>query len=402
MRRPLRVAFVAPQILSWLGPDGTAAAAGGAERQQALLARELARRGVDVSFVTLDTDGFGEGESHVAPSGADFSFRVHRACRPSDGFPFIRFFHPRLTSLWRALRAADADVYYQRCAGMLTGVVGSFCRTHGRGFVFSSAHESDCDPRTLAIRNPRDRALYFMGLRRASAVIAQTEDQRRLFRERLSIDAIVIRNAAVAKERPAGSSPRRHVLFVAALRPWKRPEWFIELARRMPGTPFVMAGGAEPGRAGYARRVREAAAHVPNLRHLGALSPSEIEALQREALAFVSTSEREGFPNTTLEAWAAGTPVFSATDPDSCIARSGGGAVAPDLDGLARCVAAGLENPDSLALCGERGRAHLALHHGPAASAETLLFVLEGAALRGAGASLGRKTASRAGEGALR
>lgn len=393
MSRPLRVAFVAPQILPWLAPEA-GPAAGGAERQQLLLARELASRGVEVSFVAFDSGGAAERPGTAA------GFRVHRACSLGAGVPFLRFFHPRLTSLWRALREADADVYYQRCAGMLTGVVGTFCRRHGRGFVFASAHETDCDPAALPIRNPRDRALYFHGLRLAHAVVAQTEEQRALFRDRLSIDAAIVRNAAVARPLPAAPpGGRRHVLFLAALRPWKRPEWFVELARRAPGTPFVMAGGDEPRRAGYARALREAAARVPNLTVLGAVPPGRALDLQAAALAFVSASEREGFPNTTLEAWSSGTPVFAAADPDSCIAASGGGVVAPDLETLSRELLAALGDGTRLAAMGDRGRAHVLAHHDPSLAAGSLLAVLEDAARRGAGA---RRPAPGRAEGALR
>jgi len=372
--RPLRVAFVALEALPLLR-SGASGAPGGAERQQVLLARELLALGAEVSFVTFDADRRG-----TAPEIAD-GIEIHRACAPDAGLPVVRFLYPRLTSIWGALDRAGADVYYQRCAGMLTGVVAAFARRRGRGFVFSSAHESDCDPAALMVKNPRDRALYFHGLSRADAVVAQTEEQRRLFRERLGIEAEVVRNACPRREsRP--TAPGRHVLFLAATRPWKRPEWFLEIARAFPGVRFLMAGAPAPRGAHYARAIAAQASAVPNVEWAGPVPPEAAARLVRDAILLVSTSRAEGFPNTTLEAWAARRPVVSATDPDGCIAASGGGLVAPTLDGLVAAVGRALSDEEGLAAMGERGFAHAREHHDPRRCAGELLDVLLRAANR--------------------
>ncbi len=45
---------------------------------------------------------------------------VYKMHKPDEGIPVLRFVHPRLTSLWRALKRVNADVYYQRTAAVHT------------------------------------------------------------------------------------------------------------------------------------------------------------------------------------------------------------------------------------------------------------------------------------------
>src|ERR1051325_2175648 len=113
----MHVCFVAPQAWPVLAADSKIGKVGGAEVQQSILARLLAAHGYRVSMICLD---YGQPERALIDG-----ITVHKAYRPDEGVPLLRFVHPRLTAMWRALREADADVYYTRTAGMLAGVGGA-------------------------------------------------------------------------------------------------------------------------------------------------------------------------------------------------------------------------------------------------------------------------------------
>ena len=140
---------------------------GGEEVQQTLLARALARRGHRVSMVVAD---YGQ------PDGTQWQgVTTYRTYAPGDGLPGLRFLHPRWTSLNAALGRADADVYYVSPAGAQLGQVVLFAHRAGRRVIFRSAHDANCDPKTLMIQYRRDRWLYNYGLRRADAVLDLVE-----------------------------------------------------------------------------------------------------------------------------------------------------------------------------------------------------------------------------------
>lgn len=307
-RRP-HLCFVAPEAWAALSGDTRVSVIGGAEVQQSLLARLFARRGYRVSMICLD---YGQPLRTLVDG-----VRVVRAHKPDAGLPLLRFLHPRLTSLWRAMAAVDADIYYQRSAGMLTGLVAEFSRLHGKRCIFAGASDSDFQPGRQLIRYGRDRWLFKRGVQRADAVVVQNPGQQRDCLSHFGRVSTVIPSYYELPPNSARTGRGEHVLWVATLRGPKRPELFLELARHLPELSFVMIGGAdgaEPDGQAYYEAVRARAATVPNLRFLGFLPLAQAEPWFDRARVVVNTSEFEGMPNVFLQAWARGIPTVAFID----------------------------------------------------------------------------------------
>jgi glycosyltransferase involved in cell wall biosynthesis len=353
---PPRVCFLSLNAYPTLA--GTRdARVGGAEVQQILIARYLSGRGYDVSFVTRD---------HGQPSPIGVSgVTVHAAFRIDAGVRYLRFIHPRATGIWRALRQADADVYYQRCAAMETGLVAAFCRCYRRRFVFASGSDTDFERDRAIIPNARDRALYTFGLRRADRIVTQTETQRRLLKRNFSRDGLII--PSICPETPASAQAdpdRGHVLWVSTLRSWKRPGMFLELARRMPGVEFVMAGGPASGEEALYRAIEQQARLSPNVRFCGFIPFRYIDKYFDECRVFVNTSRSlEGFPNTLLQAWNRGIPVVSTFDPDGIIERYALGYTAADPDTIYRALERTLRDPETYRRMQQNALRYMDTHH---------------------------------------
>lgn len=303
------ICFVAPNIWPVFSRDPDNELMGGAEVQQSILARALVRAGYRVSMISLD---FGQPQ-RVLLDGV----MVHKAYRPNAGLRVLRFIHPRVTTLWRAMRAVDADVYYQRCSAMLTALVAVFCRSHGKRSIFASACDLDFLPGRQPIRYLRDRWLYERGLALVDRIVVQNETQQRNCRANYGRESTKMPSCY---ELPAGASPRTGdcVLWVASMRErdYKRPELFLELARRLPKRRFVMIGGAggEGSSNACFERIRNAAAALPNVEFTGFLPLARVEPYFDRARILVNTSVHEGMPNTFLQAWARGVPTVAFVD----------------------------------------------------------------------------------------
>lgn len=304
---------------------------GGEQVQHSLLARSLAKRGFDVSMVVADY-----GQAEVEKIDGVTLYRAHGL---TEGLPVLRFIHPRLTRLWAALKRANAGVYYVSCAGPQLGIVALFAKIHQKRVVFRIAHDADCDPKKLIIRLWRDKKIYEYGLRRADAVLAQSAQQADAMKRNYGVDCTITSMLVEPPERSIPFGQRDvDVLWVNNLRPFKRPQLALDLARRLPHLRFHMIGGPQGGFEALYGEMQAQARTIPNLTFHGQVPYHDVNGYYERARVFINTSESEGFPNSYLQAWRRGTPTVAYFDPDHLIARVGLGAAVGTLDEMATRV----------------------------------------------------------------
>lgn len=354
-RRP-SICFVAPNAFPLLARDEETPVIGGAELQQVTIAKGLAARGYPVSMICLN---FGQ-QDRVEIDGV----KVFRACRPDEGIPILRFVWPRLASIWSCLKRCDADIYYQRAAGMLTGVVAAFARRHAKKSVFAAAGNPDFERKTPRIRYARDRWIYEYGLRHVARILTQNEEQARLCRLNFERDSTQIPNCYAAAANQAASA-NRHVLWVSTIRKLKRPELFLDVAEALPAYRFQMIGGPGIGEAQLFDSIKARAETIPNVEFLGFVPFSKVEGHFDEASIFVNTSDSEGFPNTFLQAWSRGIPTVSFVDSGARAEGDPLGRQVNTVEEMADCVAAWLRNNTERTSEGERCRKYFASNHSP-------------------------------------
>lgn len=361
------ICFVALKAYGLLSGRDDIQHIGGAEVQQTLIARELVKRGYRVSFVVLD---------HGQPDGEDLDgIRVFKAYRREAGFRGVRFVYPRTTKLWSAMRRADADIYYQRCAGTETGLVARWCRRHRRRFLFAVAADPVCERTFSSLENTRERLLYHYGLRRADCVITQTVAQQRLLSEKFQRDSVVIPSCALDPGDTVHGVPAQNgaprLIWAGRFLPVKGVDCLLDLAQLCPDYQFDVLGdsnavsalGDHSANSEYARSVKCRAHEIPNVTLHGWVPHAEMRKHYRNASAVLCTSEFEGFPNTFVEAWSRGLPVISRIDTDHLISERGLGIVFNDVRDLASRMAAFFQSPGEWSACSERARRHFLAHH---------------------------------------
>lgn len=360
------VCFVAPWVYPIISGDRSSGFAGGAEVQQAAIARGLRDLGYSVSFLAAD---FGQPDE-TEHEGLRFIKIWHAQDR---SLPGIRYFHPRLTGLWKGMKRAGASIYYVRDASAFTFVAGRYARRHDTRFVFASASDLNYEkPRTrelFAGRGAwREHQLFVSGLQLADTLVAQHPRQVELARRWYGREAQWIRSCYSPPVK-AHSAAKGVVLWVGMLRDGKHPERFLDLARSLPHLKFRMIGGAgsvhgstEEGRRFYAQ-IELMARRLVNVEFCGFVPYGEVERHFDEARVFVNTSDHEGFPNTFLQAWSRGIPTVSFFDADARDETGAIGVVAQNETELSAAVARLTSDFEEWQSIGSRCRRYFELHH---------------------------------------
>lgn len=309
---------------------------GGAEVQSWNLAKEFARRGWNVDYMTQSLKGK-DGQQEIRDNA-----RIHwLKPRPLSGF--THFF-----KVYKILNTINPEICYQRVPSFFTGIVGYWCTKHNKLFIYACPENNSCVKdyfsrflqevlvsgqytapfyKRIILRVSawiKDR-LYYYGLYRADLILAQNSDQQDAFRKNLHLESALLvsghevpefklKNGSMKSEKPI-------IAWVGILGDRKQPHLFTKLAEKCIDLDceFIMAGyGAAP----FERNMREADVKLPNFRYVGPISFEESNELISRVFVVVNCSKpgREGFPNVFIQSWLCGVPVLSLhTNPDGVL-----------------------------------------------------------------------------------
>jgi glycosyltransferase involved in cell wall biosynthesis len=344
-----KICIIGLEDYAMLTGDSSYGYIGGESVQHVLLARAWRDLGLDVSIVVHD-----HGQPRVTTVDG---IRAITAYRKGEGIRMVRFFHPRLSSVVRAMREVDADVYYQSPAGAWSGIAVWYAKQVGKPSIVRIAGDNDCRRGQQPMRHRRDRWLFDYAIRNASVLAAQTEKQRELLVQHYGVHSEILNIAVDAANAGAARSKDIDVLWVGNLRHVKRPDILLELARRLPGYRFAMVGGNVPHGEAYFERIAAQAKALPNVVMAGAVPYDAVGGWFERSRIHVNTSDSEGFPNTFLQAWIRSVPVVSFFDPDGLIERRDLGRRCVDTDDMCAAIDQLLRNPAAGAAIGERAQA---------------------------------------------
>ncbi|HEY3777190.1 MAG TPA: glycosyltransferase family 4 protein [Rhizomicrobium sp.] len=371
--RPLRLLFIDFK-LPYLLRDSEYAAGGWATQLTGWIAG-LAHLGHSVGVLTWKG-----ANAHV---GFYADCELVETYDPSRGIRFVKYFASYIPSLLAAARRFAPDVLIQANAGMSTGIMAFIAQRLRRPFVFRVSNDIDVDERCRDHLLGYERLAYRYGLGRASAYLCQNAYQlSRLAETRPRNLLHIIHNPYRIPDSLPDLRPRaerRYVAWLAAMRPFKNLPLLARIASALPDIPFRVAGMPDCTLDPASLAALEILRDLPNAEMLGHVRRGDVPGFLSRAAMLLSTSNYEGFSNTFLESFAAGTPVIARTivDPDSVIRDRALGLTTPDEDSLASSV---LElwkmDVPRFDVLAERCRTYVTANHSPTAKAEELIRII--------------------------
>lgn len=335
---------------------------GGAEHQVYCLAKYLQSR-MDVHYLTTSDEGGEWQDGAIQVSALRRRKLLHRALGRFSALNYSR--------VRDALQRLNPDFIYVRSATAYLGMAARHVLRSQCTLVWHIAHAVHVQPfHARALRTAPfdyiDKRLAEYGIQHANYIIGQAKYEEELLQRNYGRRCdLIVGNWHPEPAQPCVKDRPVKVVWIANIKPWKRPEAFIDLAARLQDVQdveFIMIG--RPGSARYQRSLDARIRQVRGLTYLGERSVEEVNRILDESHVFVNTSEYEGFPNTFVQAWFREVPVVSLqVDPDDILAREELGFHSGSLERLAQDTRRLVGDPELRTRMGQRAKAYATRNH---------------------------------------
>lgn len=344
---------------------------GGAEKQIALLARHMAKRGHEVNFVATGYSG---------PSEIVEGVHLQTGWQPDRGIRGIRFFTYRIPNITKVLREIRADIYYTRGGGFITPTIIAAARRNGSLALLGLASDRDLYVDSgkvlFALGNTRISSLigplayrifYVRALCEAHCVIAQNVDQASRCKE-LNIPYKIIPNIVEPASSDLLSLPEESdVAWVGNMSNARRSkglEVLVSLMKELSQLRFKIIGQIDKT---SMNGVLENIKKQYNVVFTGKLTHEETLRVIAGCKLVINTSPSEGFSNVLLEAWSLGKPVVAfQVNPNGLLNPNGLGSCANgDLITMSKAIKYYLKNQDERLSTGRRCLDYAKRVHAP-------------------------------------
>ncbi len=250
---------------------------------------------------------------------------------------------------YSAFKKIDADFYISRTVTKPQMIYEPLtCKLMRKIYLYREI----VDPNFILEQPLIARKLYKAGLRLADAVISNAHHIKEKLTS-ITTNHVLNINVPILIIKPVRRN-RKHIIWVGrADDSLKRPELFLELAKRFPKEKFVMLIAGE-----YTAQLPSNVTVKYNVHN------KDIDQYYAASKMLVQTSRSEGFGNVYLEAWRNKTPVVSLTvDPDDVLKRYGTGKHSVTFEQMVKDVNLLLTNKKEWKKCSENGYKYVRKNH---------------------------------------
>jgi glycosyltransferase involved in cell wall biosynthesis len=175
--------------------------------------------------------------------------------------------------------------------------------------------ESQCDLRNEPTISPENIELWEKTVLRCDHLFSNARSVQQSLETEYRLRSAIVPTGVDTKFFCPHPKPQPNtrpvVLFVGSLRPFKQPNFMLDLAQEFPQADFHLAGDGQMAQELRERVLKE---NLKNVQLLGTLAPEALREQYQGADVFVFPSTWEGSPKVILEAAACGLPVIARTN----------------------------------------------------------------------------------------
>lgn len=349
-------------------------AMGGAELQISYLVTELKKQGFEVHFI------FENKGKHI-----ENKLRIH--LHPLKKINLRKWFGQRWL-LYRKrinwqLKEINPDVIYTRMYSSWSGFAANYAKKNNIQHIWAIASDNDLKQykKKNNLLKPLDYVENyhaFKSYKNATHILTQNDFQQKQLKKLHNRDGLKVhqmtpgvnKNELIKKE-------KIEILWIANLKPIKKPEQFIELASKFKNNKslcFTMIGRENQK---YSNAISLAQRNQNNFRYLGEISNDKVNKMLSGAHILISTSEAEGFSNTFVQAWMRKVIVLSMnSNPDEIITNEKIGYLCPTVKELQSKIEFLINHPRILSEMGGKAYHYAIQNHSVEKNMEKVISLI--------------------------
>ncbi len=275
------------------------------------------------------------------------------------------------TQLEHKLNEIKPDAIYTRFYSSWSGVASLYANKNKCKHIWAVAHDNDVKSicQKKAMLKPFNWIEYFFmkkTYKNAHHILVQNNFQQNALKQRFNRKGIKLNQSAefVEEDLIRKREDIITVLWVANLKPMKRPEKFLELVdafKNHSNLRFKMIGRLHMD---YKEAIDHASSNSENFEYLNEISNSDVNKELLKSHILVNTSDFEGFSNTFVQAWMRKVVVLSMnSNPDEILTTKEIGYVCPSVERLAEKIEILLQNSELRKAMGQKAYTNAVAEH---------------------------------------
>lgn len=193
-----------------------------------------------------------------------------------------------------------------------------------------------------------ENCLVNKGIKNCTKLIVQNKFQQNTLHKRFNVESLLINQMTpfVNADLLPQKAEKINIVWIANLKPTKRPELFINLANSLSDysdrIEMFMCGR-------FDEQYSDTLSKCKNVKYLEELPQNEVFELLNKSHILVNTSTHEGFSNTFVQAWMRKVVVVSMeSNPNNAITDNNLGFITPTEEELLKAIKYLIDNPSEL------------------------------------------------------
>lgn len=363
--------FCIPELLKSGVTNG-----GGACIRQYALANGL--KGIDQTVGILTWKGANHYVGELSP------FDLVESYPKSGGIRILRVYYYYYRLMLKAIKAYQPDFIFVKGCSIFNGLLAHISKNTGVPLIYLVTNDKDADERYKKYRAFISQKAYEYSLKIVKGVVCQNRYQLQAFKNKMPNNSYLLMHNPYYSDddlpKVGRYVDRGYIAWLGLFSDQKNLPGLLEIVKAMPQMKFKIAG--ESTKKKYVDPTTQSALKelqgCNNVEFVGFLTRKQVLPFLSKAYLLLNTSHYEGFSNTFLEAFAAGTPVVTREDidPDDLIKNNNLGKIVSSYDHCPEAIDSLINDPTYDQLAGGC-QSYLLKNHDPQAISKKLVDFLK-------------------------